>query len=655
MHLVRLLPGIVWVSAFALYALTAAPGIVNLFDDSLEFQVVGPTFGIAHPTGYPLYTLLSGIWSRVLFPFGNWAWRMNLFSAVAAATAVCLVFLLAQRLVTTVGGAPNRWAGITAALAFGLVPVWWQQATMAEVYALHGVFVAAILLLTIGINQTLHPDKANRSLASQQNSTQTVSLGAQAVIPDTSAVRLFDRRMFLLCGLIGLGLAHHRTTALLLPAVVFYLLWSVPGIWRPRRIWFGWGLALLSPLLLYLYLPIRATMGVHDLHGSYMNTWQGFWDHVLARGYVGFFEQNPLAIHRSLGDRWQLFRQQVGFAGLALGLLGLAWLVDRKGRPAKAWILVGLVFLSNLVFAVNYRVGDSQVYLLPCFLCLALYVGAGVGSLARLFARRRAVLVAVQLIPLAAIAFFPGGRGAAINRSHDWRIHDYAVMMASISFPPQSRVIGLEGEMTALKYMQRAAGLGLNATPVVADDPGQRRQAVKQSLKKGYPTYITREVADIGSQYSFSGAAPLVRVWPRGQAQPNSSGHLLSILFDDGRLRLEGYDLAIRKLPGEAWLQLVLYWRPLAPLTQVLKVSLRLQNADGNPILGTNGQPVVEDQFPLRQVALTNAWLPGELVRDDHLLPLPPQWASHSPRLLVIVYDADTLAEVGRWEVDLPE
>jgi hypothetical protein len=121
-----------------LYGATAAPSIVELFDDSLEFQLVAPTFGIAHPTGYPLYVLLGGLWSRVLFPVGNWAWRMNLFSALAAATTVALVYALACRLTTLHAGKPNPWAGLAAALTFGLGPIWWRQATIAEVYALHG-------------------------------------------------------------------------------------------------------------------------------------------------------------------------------------------------------------------------------------------------------------------------------------------------------------------------------------------------------------------------------------------------------------------------------------------------------------------------------------------------------------------------------------
>ena len=45
----------------------------------------------------------------------------------------------------------------------------------------------------------------------------------------------------------------------------------------------------LSPLLLYLLIPLRAGMGVQDLHGSYVNSWVGFgimcW-HVAIRAFL---------------------------------------------------------------------------------------------------------------------------------------------------------------------------------------------------------------------------------------------------------------------------------------------------------------------------------------------------------------------------------
>jgi hypothetical protein len=100
------------------------PSIVELFDDSLEFQLVGPTFGIAHPTGYPLYVIVadSGV---ACFAIGNWAWRMNILSALFGAIAVGLLFALTRRMVTTLDGStqPVGRAGCSAELwpGFGLV------------------------------------------------------------------------------------------------------------------------------------------------------------------------------------------------------------------------------------------------------------------------------------------------------------------------------------------------------------------------------------------------------------------------------------------------------------------------------------------------------------------------------------------------------
>src|SRR4051812_30752293 len=119
---------LVGLAAFALYAYTAAPGIVTFFDDTLEFQTVAPTFGIAHPTGYPLYTILGGIWTH-LFPVGTWAGRLNLLSSLCAGITVGLVAAIAARLTTKRNGEPNPWAGVAAAICYALGPIWWSQAT----------------------------------------------------------------------------------------------------------------------------------------------------------------------------------------------------------------------------------------------------------------------------------------------------------------------------------------------------------------------------------------------------------------------------------------------------------------------------------------------------------------------------------------------
>ena len=611
----RVAPWLVGLAFLLLYARTAAPSIVELFDDTLEFQVVLPTFGIAHPTGYPLFTLAGGVWSRLL-PVGNWAWRTNLFSAVCAAAAVAMLFALTRRLVGSDAGQRASWGGLAAALIFGLGPVWWMQATVAEVYALHNLLAVAILLMAVDL-----PASSGRAL---------------------------DRRMTLLWLLVGLGLAHHRTTVLLLPGLAFYLLWSIPGVWRPRMVWLLWLGALLAPLLLYAYIPLRAAAGVMDLNGSYVNTWAGFWDHVLARRYTSFFAANELSRGYDAAGWLMLWVAQAGWLGTLLAVIGLGNLADPARR--KGWVLVLLVLAANLAFTLAYQVGDPEVFMLPAFLCAAALAGGGVALL--LAPLRRPAWIVLAGLAISLLLGWGTGRGPAVDRSGAWAAHDYAVDLAKVDFGPGSRVIGLEGEMTALKYMQQAEGLGLAATPIVANDEEMRRAAVAEGIAAGAPTYLTRELPGIATQYSFSGEGPLVRVWPRGQvseAQP-SMPTALSLL--DDRLAVEGYDLARLDWAGGPVLRLTLYWRPATELDRDLKVSLRIVDAAGNVITRPDGEPATLDASPLRQVAPTSSWAAGVQVRDVYDLPAPPFPAD--ARLLAIVYDAATLAEAGRLEIALP-
>ncbi|MCX6040092.1 MAG: DUF2723 domain-containing protein, partial [Caldilinea sp.] len=214
--------GLLGLLVFLLYLRTTAPSLVALFDDTLEFQLVLPTFGIAHPTGYPLYTLVGGLWSHLLLA-GNWAWRVNLFSAAAAAAAAAVLSMAAMTLLRAEGLRGPRWGGAAAAATFALGPVWWQQATVAEVYALHNLLVALILQRAFSLDFA-SPIRRNRQLA-------------------------------LLLALVGFGLTHHRTTLLLAPGLAVYLVWRQPALLRPQRVWLLWLAALLAPLLLYGYLP----------------------------------------------------------------------------------------------------------------------------------------------------------------------------------------------------------------------------------------------------------------------------------------------------------------------------------------------------------------------------------------------------------------
>ena len=196
--------------------------------------------------------------------------------------------------------------------------------------------------------------------------------------------------------------------------------------------------------------------------------------------------------------------------------------------------------------------------------------------------------------------------------------------------------------------MQKAEGLGLNAQGIVANAPSARIDAIATSVSAGHPTYITQEVAGIAEQYSFLGEGPLVRVWPRGAAEFQSPEHTLELAMAGGDLHLVGYDLALPAEAGGPTIRITLYWQPQIQLSQSYKLSLRLLDTDMSQIVWPEGEPVVEDRFPLRQVAPTTTWLPGEVVRDVHYLRIPGATRNERTHLQIILYDATTVMEAGR-------
>ena len=111
--------------ALVLYVRTLIPFLLPL--DSGEFQVLVHQLGLAHTTGYSTYLLLGHLFERSV-PWGDAAYRTNLFSALMGAVTISLVYLAAVLL----GG--RRLAALVGALCFAAGFTFWSQAIIAEVY-----------------------------------------------------------------------------------------------------------------------------------------------------------------------------------------------------------------------------------------------------------------------------------------------------------------------------------------------------------------------------------------------------------------------------------------------------------------------------------------------------------------------------------------
>lgn len=134
--------------SFAVYAFTAAPNVTLL--DGGELIVAAQHFGVPHPPGYPLWTILA--WIFQLLPLGNAAWEIALFSGVCGALAVgCAAWLISEsiRWLARAHPAAERVGGVVAvafSLAWAFTIPLWSQAVIAEVYALHSLVVMLYLI-----------------------------------------------------------------------------------------------------------------------------------------------------------------------------------------------------------------------------------------------------------------------------------------------------------------------------------------------------------------------------------------------------------------------------------------------------------------------------------------------------------------------------
>ncbi|MFQ5614055.1 MAG: DUF2723 domain-containing protein, partial [Anaerolineae bacterium] len=617
--------GLLALGSLVLYLAWLAPSVATVFDDSLEFQLVAYRLGIAHPTGYPLYTLLGKLFT--LLPLGDVAYRVNLMSAVFGALAAGLVYLLGLALPPSGGGMdrPLRAGPALGAVAFALSPVFAGQATIAEVYTLNAAFVAAVLWLAVQVprSPSHHPWPA-------------------------------------LALVYGLSLTHHRTMLLLLPALVVYLL-LVPSpasrfVWRSfvlrpsAGLSFG-GLAFTAlafslPLLLYLYLPLRGHAG--SLDGTYQNTWAGFWRQVGGGGYGVFIFGNPFGAERNLAFYLDLFREQFGWPGLILIALGIAFLILRR-RWATLALTAG-AFLTYSAFNALYAVSDVEVFFIPAFLIGAVWLGQGVDGLAARLAvgsrgRRWRWLVygaaaAIILIPARTrFAAYPRG----LDRSEMWAVHDYGLDVLSQPLPPEAAVVGILGEMTLLRYFQETAGLRPDLQTVAADREPARLAAVERLLAGGKTVFLTRPLPGAAERWSLSALGPLVQVRAQPLAAPPEGITLVGAQLTP-EIRLAGYAVSHPATHGAIPpVRLTLYWQALQPVSADLKVSARLQNEAGTTIAAGDAVPV-HFAYP------TTAWRPGEVVADVYDLEIPPKArAVEVVTPLIILYEpARSAAEVGR-------
>jgi hypothetical protein len=359
---------IVIISA-AVYGITLCPTVELI--DSGELALAAKNLGIAHPTGYPLYTLLSRIFS--MLPIRDLIFRVNLLSLLFTAFGTGFLYLLISELLVSERKNMLKEA-IAAAVALfaGFSPVWWAQGTTNEVYSFN------LLLISISLWCLF----------------RFVRQGA-------------TRRLIASAYLLGLSLANHLSAVYLIPGVLYIV---IAHLWRLRakRATILAAIFFIFPASLYMMLPIRAGFKPF-LNWGEVNDPYFFYKHITGWQYRVWMFTKPFEIFNNFSAKIspaaRLFLEQFGWIGVVLVLIGIIIGVVRNRRLL---IFAGLIWIINLIYVLNYEIGDIESYYLPMFLISAIFMAIGVLYISELILMKTgrskiifwALVVSIFILPI---------------------------------------------------------------------------------------------------------------------------------------------------------------------------------------------------------------------------------------------------------------
>ncbi|HUI08684.1 MAG TPA: DUF2723 domain-containing protein [Bacteroidota bacterium] len=453
--------------ALAVYLRTVAPGLD--FIDSGELSTVACTLGIAHPTGYPLFTMLGWICSHLPVA-GSAVGRLNIMSAILCALSVAVFVLLFRRvcmlaLKKSSGESSFILPACTGALMLAFSSTFWSQALVIEVYPLHLLLVSLALLTFF---------RANEPLPGEERGGSSWLIFAYAV---------------------GLSFTNHMTTVLLAPGLL-YLYFSRQGSTEAswKRL-LRMSIPFAAALSLYLYLPLRASTGPLMSWGNVVTPERFLW-HVTGKQYRVWMFSSMDVVGRQLSYFVNDLPGEFTVVGLLLAVIGAVVLARAHRRLAAG---VGLLFLGCIFYAANYDIHDIDSYFLLAYICVAMAVALGsawltvrLGRLSPAIGRwGGAALVALCAIPLAV-------HYGEVDESANYLVEDYTANMFA-SLRENAVVISYQWDywVSASYYAQLVEGVRPDVT--VIDKELLRRSWYLKELERRHPRLIEASRAEVNA------------------------------------------------------------------------------------------------------------------------------------------------------------
>jgi len=531
---------------------------------------------LANAPGYPLYTLLGWAWfqaGRLIFSsLLNPIEILSLFSTIWGLGALFVFYLLLLEVTE------GNWiiSGLCT-LLYASTYFFWYYSVTAEEYTT-GVLQTLLMILLAYYWERSREDNYLLGIAL----------------------------------LVGLALANLVTVLLVLPALLLFILRLQPSILRQRDLLAKSALLVFLPLLSYTYVYLQGALHPEWRGAGRWPSTEAWFLHFLSTS------QGRSELTWTLGgipsEVPRIIIAELTLPMLLLGVGGIALLGRRR-----AGLLYG-VLLFYALFTYIDRFGNWFQVVMPVYPLIVL----GLAVLAhRLFRpspnwARGLLMLALALLVVNRLGMnFPGADQR--DKPQDTGLDPGWTILKDE--PPSGATIGGRyEEILALEYLKGIWGERRDIEMMGAE------RFKKTFYQEGGHLFLTREGANlvlpqlVAFPHLSSEGLTLIRV----RKEPNFTSPAISYPLNadyGGKLRLLGYDL----LPSEKGTHLALYWQALGKMGTDYSISVRPTR--GGELIFVGGELLQEDRaHPVWGWYPTSRWLPGEVVRDDYLIPDQPAY-----------------------------
>lgn len=351
------------VFVFVVYIFSLAPSVIQI--DSGELAAVQATLGIAHPTGYPLFTIIGYLFSLLPLPFTK-IYQLNLLAAIYCSAAAGIFSYTSKFLLDNLSAFQTVKSikqkkksrtkkeiirfelnetqkiilSVISSLTLVFSKTFWFQSTSVEVYSLHLLLTSLIILFLL-----------------------------KAFVQESDLSKIIKNNWMIFALMLALGFSNHMTTLLILPGTAYlYFLKEKLNRQSIKNLIRMVLLFLVVLVIIYSYLPIRASQNPQLNWGNPIDL-ERIIRHISGFQYqVWLFSSTEAA-----KKQFEYFISNLPAEYFITLFAAAAGLLFSFFTARKFFLFNLITHITTVIYSINYDISDIDSYFLLAYISLAFF------------------------------------------------------------------------------------------------------------------------------------------------------------------------------------------------------------------------------------------------------------------------------------------